>query len=327
LWPKSPNRVEKEGGLWYGELYGNWPPRWGDNTMMKVAVTGATGFLGKQLVRRLAAEHYDVRALVYEKGSSLGEETLGLEVVRGDLLKKETLNAFLKDVDLVVHLAGVFYPPLEDLMKYNVMTTANLLEACARHKIRKVIFASSAEVYGKSSEKRPSKETDELHPASLYSLTKKISEDLFTYYDDNFGIKYVILRFSTMYGPENNKGAVSAFLDSIGRKNELTIYGDGTQARDFLFVSDAVCGILQAMRKHGFKKSAIFNIGNGELTTIEQLARTIEKLLGRKIQVIYKPEHNDFTQTIFGDTKKAKEKLGWKPKISLEDGIKITMKS
>ncbi|MFH1582609.1 MAG: NAD-dependent epimerase/dehydratase family protein [bacterium] len=293
---------------------------------MKIAITGATGFIGRHLVRKLTTEKFDLRILAQDNAEFLKREMSSLKIVKGDLLKKETLNDLVRDADLVIHLVGTFFPPFGSLVRSNVIATANLLEACSQNKVKKIIYASSGTVYGPS-KNRPSKETDELHPKGFYALTKKIGEDLLKYYDDNFGIKYVILRFSDIYGPENNKGVVYNFLNSIKKENKITIYGDGEQARNFIFVSDVIESILQVLRKCNFKKSEIFNISNNELTTVNELAGTIEKILRRKTEVICKPHRNDSIQIIWEDIKKAEKKLNYQPKVSLKKGIKITIKS
>lgn len=294
---------------------------------MKIAITGATGFIGRHLVRRLIKENFDIRVLAHDRVDFLKKESSSLEIVIGDLLRKETLGDFTIDTDLVIHLAGALYPPFEKLMDLNVLGTANLLEVCYQNKVKKIIFASSYAVYGESFGRKALKETDETKPNTFYGLTKKLAEDFLKYYDDNFGIKYVVLRFSSVYGPENNKGVVYNFLNSIKRQSKVVIYGDGNQARSFLFVSDAVESILKTIRGYNFKRSGIFNIASKELTTINDLARLMERLAQREIRVTHKPLGDNSTQVIWSDIRKAEKILNWYPKISLEDGIKITMSS
>lgn len=294
---------------------------------MKIAITGATGFIGKHLVRRLVKEGFNLRLLVYDNASFVKEEKLPLQIVKGDLLKKETLASFVKGTDLVIHLAGTFYPPLERLIGLNVTATAHLLEACSEAGVKKVIFTSSGAVYGEPPESQASKETDGLRPNTLYGLSKKFAEDLLRYYDSMFGIKFVILRFSSVYGPGNNKGVVYNFLKAIKKENRITIYGDGTQARSFLFVSDVVESIVKTLKEYDFKKSDVFNVSGKKLASLNQLIKTIEQLFQRKIEVAYNPQQDNLLQVLWEDTEKAKEILGWQPKISLEEGLKLTIDS
>lgn len=292
---------------------------------MKIAITGASGFIGKHLTRRLMAEGIYLKVLIRDDETLFQKETPSLEIYRGDLLQKETLGHFVKDADIVVHLAGAFPPPFENLVQSNVIATANLLEACSKAGVNKIIFSSSGAVYGNP--KRAAKETDELRPGVFYSLTKKFAEDVLKYYDHNFGIKHVILRFSNVYGPENKKGVVYEFWNSIQTQNQITVYGDGSQARNFLFVSDAVESIVKIIKEYPFQISEVFNISNEELITINELIGVMGKILQKKINVIYKPQHADFIQIIWEDIEKAEKELHWRPAVSLEEGIKATIDS
>lgn len=266
-----------------------------------IGITGATGFVGTHLVKRLLAEGCRVKTF------------------RGDLVTGEGLDDFLKGVEIVIHLAGRFALPNAEIFKVNVNGTFNLLEKCAERGVEKVIFPSSIALYGEP-RGGPWEEEDKPQPNTVYGLSKLLAEEMIRYWGDNHNIKYFLLRFSNIYGPGNQKGVVFNFKKSIRETGKVVIYGDGKQERDFLFVSDTVEAIVKALEYQG--PSDVFNIGLGKTVSLLELIRFLEKTLGRKISVEFKPAETHVVRTLSEDVTKAKEVLGWQPQISLEEGLK-----
>jgi len=265
-----------------------------------VGVTGATGFVGRHLVRRLQDEGREVKPF------------------RGEIVSGEGLDKFLKGVKNVIHLAGRFAPPNGEIFQVNVLGTFNLLEKCAEHNVKKIIFPSSIALYGEPPD-RPWKEVDKPRPNTVYGLSKLLAEETIRYWGDNHQIKYLLLRFPNIYGPGNQKGVVFNFKKAVCKVGKVTIYGDGKQERDFLFVDDAIEAIIKALNYNG--PSDIFNIGSGKTVSLLELAKLLEKTLGQKIPIEFKPAEAHVVRKLSGDVTKAKNLLDWRPKVSLEEGL------
>ncbi len=266
-----------------------------------IGITGATGFGGGHLVKRLADEGHEVKTF------------------RGDLVSGGNLDDFLKNVKTVIHLAGRFALPNTEIFKVNVVGTFNLLEKCAEYKIKKVIFPSSLALYGEPPN-RPWRETDKPTPNTVYGLSKLLAEEAIRYWGDNHNIKYILLRFPNIYGPGNQKGVVFHFKKAIGETGRIIIYGDGKQERDFLFIDDAVEAIVKALNYNG--PSDVFNIGSGKTISLLELVELLEKILDRKIPIELKPAETHVVRALSGDIEKATKILDWRPEVSLEEGLK-----
>lgn len=255
---------------------------------IKVCITGHQGFIGKHLKEKLVKNN-----------------KLSLIFFNGDLLDRKKVGAFFeknKDIDQIIHLVGRFFGSFEELSQTNVIATYNLLESIsAGSNIKKIIYASSGAVYGEPIGK-DSIETDFLKPNTLYGLTKAYAEECIKYFSDNFGLHFVILRFPNVYGEGNTRGVVHNFLTDIKSKGEITVYGDGTQSRNFLHVSDA----CQAIEKSVFyNKSNIFNISNPHKVTIKDII----KILGSryKFKVNYQKANNNLKDLLLNPEKAKKE--------------------
>lgn len=262
---------------------------------LRVCVTGSNGFVGQNLTEILLKEN-------------------NIEIIPfvGDLLVKEETDNFFqshKDIDQVVHLVGGFFGSFEDLVKVNVIALGNLLEALVENKIGKIIFTSTGAVYGEPIEAE-SKETDPLSPNTLYGLSKKYAEECIEYYADNFDLEYVILRFPNVYGAGNNKGVIYNFVSNIKEKGEITVYGDGTQSRNFLHVSDACQAIKLAIN---YQKSDVFNISNSHKFSINDIVEILKQ--NYKFKVTHLPANNNLKDLLL-NIDKASKLLEFKPKIT-----------
>jgi len=258
----------------------------------RVCITGASGFIGSNLTKII-------------------EDDFEVVSFEGDLLDKDQVVEFFeknKNIDQIVHLVGLFSGSIAELINVNVNTLGNLIEEANRNNIKKITYTSTGAVYGEPKEQESS-EDDLLAPNTYYGLSKKIAEDLLQLAKDINGIDYCILRFPNVYGEGNPKGVIYNFLSSIVDKGEVTIYGDGAQARNFLHVSDACAAIRLAMNYEG---SGLWNISNPKVVTINELVEMFKEKYSFKVN--YLPANNNLKDLIL-NVDKAKEELGFESKI------------
>lgn len=258
----------------------------------KVGITGGSGFIGNNLCK------------LFDK------ENINYCRFTGDLLKDEDVEKFFIDnrVTQIVHLAGDFFPPFNNLIEKNLFTTEKLLDIGFRFGLKKMIYSSTGAVYGEPVNKE-SYESDSLRPNTLYGLSKLYAEECIVYYQKKFNVQYVILRFPNVYGKENKKGVIFNLLKDIKEKGYVTIAGDGNQSRNFLHVSDACLSIEKAL---DYKSSDIFNISNPVKVTVNDLVKILSKDYGFKIK--YENEDNGL-RNILLNTDKALRKLKFASKI------------
>lgn len=304
---------------------------------MKYLVTGAAGFIGSTLVEHLLtsgdAEVVGVDALTDYYDPALKRANLArLESPRLELVKQDInhadLDALLNDVDVVFHLAG--QPGVrkswgEDFSTYvdcNIGATQKLLEAAGRASgLRAFINASSSSVYG-DAERFPTLETDRPQPRSPYGVTKLAAEHLCGLYAQNFGVPTVSLRFFTVYGPRQRPDmAFTRFVRAAHTGEEICVFGDGTQIRDFTYVSDIVRAMALAAERP-CPPGTVMNLSGGSSVSVNDVIDLLRELVGRDVDVAYgEPVPGDVLRT-GGSSALTKELLGWTPEVSLEDGLR-----
>ena len=282
-----------------------------------IGVTGATGFIGKQLVERLLKLRYSVKALVLGANNNLSKN---VQVVRGNLVTNKKLEKFLEGVDILVHLAARLLPPENKMYKNNVVATDNLIESAKKYAIKKIIFMSTAVVYGEGRGKVFT-EVSQCKPNTEYGRTKLLAEKIVLDWAKKSGGIATIFRPFNIYGPGNLKGVIYNFYKSLKDDRKVTIYGTGEQTRNFLFIDDAVEAILLGIKKD---KGGIFNLASPKGYSIKKLLRFIERLLNRKVEFIFQPLEKDKVQEVEYSFNKARNILRWRAKVSLEEGLKKT---
>lgn len=263
-------------------------------TKKTIGITGCDGFIGKHLVEMLEKdEKFDIRCF------------------NGNLLKEEDVRSFFrkKDIDSVIHLAGAFFGDFDTLLNINFKTTENLVRIGTENGMKKIIFSSTGAVYGEPVN-NASKESDPTKPNTYYGVTKLFAEEIIELYYYLYSLKYVILRFPSVYGEGNNKGVIFNFLRDIKEKGVITVYGDGSATRDFLHVSDACRAIIKSIN---YKGSNIFNISNPTKVSIADLIRLLKQKY--TFTVDYKQANNNL-KSLHLSIKKTKDLLGFKTKIS-----------
>jgi UDP-glucuronate 4-epimerase len=307
---------------------------------MNFLVTGGAGFIGSHVCERLLRDGHGVWAFddlnpFYDpqfKQRNLREiQSLAkpFEFVHGDITDISALAEIFSSVkfDQVIHLAaraGV-RPSLEQPALYqrvNVEGTVNVLEAARKSGVKKITIASSSSVYGLNS-KVPFSESDTVVTAiSPYAASKLACEALGHVYHHIYKMDVTMLRFFTVYGPRQRPDlAIYKFAKLISAGKPIPVFGDGSAARDYTFVSDTVDGVVAATKKEfGFE---IFNLGESETISLSRMIELLETVLGKKAIIDRQPLQAGDVPITFADISKAKEKLGYNPKVKFENGIKL----
>jgi UDP-glucose 4-epimerase len=302
--------------------------------LRRVLVTGCAGFIGSHLTERLLeggasvlgidsfTDYYD--RSTKEANLSTARDFDDFRLVDVDILESD-LNALVADVDTVFHLAaqpGVresWGQQFDRYVRDNVQATQVLLEALRSNEAAKLVFASSSSVYG-DSETGPTRESSPLRPISPYGVTKVAAEHLVRLYGQT-GLRSTVLRYFTVYGPRQRPDmAFSRFIRAIRDGDELLVYGDGRQSRDFTFVADAVEATVLAA---GEATGGVFNIGGGAGHELNHSIQLIGDALDRDPKVSFaEPARGDVRST-GADTSLAEEHLGFRPRVSLAEGIRL----
>lgn len=305
---------------------------------MNFLVTGGAGFIGSHVCERLLREGHAVWALddlndFYApavKQRNLAElRALGgaFTFVEGDITDAARVDAAFAAArfDQVIHLAaraGV-RPSLQQPALYqrvNVEGTVNLLEAARRHGVRKVLLASSSSVYGVNS-KVPFAESDPICSAiSPYAASKLAAEALGHVYHHLYGLDVVALRFFTVYGPRQRPDlAIHKFSRLIDAGKPVPVFGDGSTARDYTYITDILEGVLGCTRREfGFE---IINLGGSQPVALSRLIELLEGALGRKALLNYQPPQPGDVPITYADVTKARALLGYNPRVKIEEGI------
>ena len=299
--------------------------------MKKCIVTGGAGFIGSNLVEKLINSNYKINIidnLSTGLKSNLKTFEKKINFYEKDISDIEQLDDIIfEDVDYIFHLAGLadIVPSIENPEKYfksNVLGTLNVLQKSKKHKVKKFIYAASASCYG-IPRKFPISEKSEIITEYPYALTKNLGEQMVMHWAKVYKIPYISLRFFNAYGQRSRTtGAYGAmfgvFLAQKLNKLPLTIVGDGSQTRDFIHVNDLVDAVVKAA-EHPIKNE-IFNVASGVETSVNTIADIIG---GKKISIPKRPGEPDRS---LADISKIKKLIGWKPRISINEGVKMLLK-
>jgi UDP-glucuronate 4-epimerase len=302
---------------------------------MKALVTGAAGFIGRNLAERLLVDGHTVRGVdsiteYYDTGrkqsnmKALGEFE-GFEAIEADL-RDASLECLLEGVDVVFHQAGQpgvrasWAEGFDGYLSHNVLATQRLLEASRSADLQRFVFASSSSIYGNAA-RYPADESDVPAPFSPYGVTKLAAEHLCSLYGTNWGVPTVSLRYFTVYGPGQRPDmAIYRLLEAAGDGPAFPVYGDGSQVRDFTFVSDVIEANIAAAERT-VPPGTVMNIAGGSSISLQALIGLVEEVLGRPVALEQRdPQAGDVKRT-GGSTDRARELLGWKPRVSLADGV------
>ena len=303
----------------------------------KVLVTGGAGFIGNHVVDRLVNEDCEVRVLDDLSTGKLENIQTHLssgkvELIKGDIRNASTVTKSLDDVSRVIHMAASASVPLSienpDLtFDINLLGTLNLLRSSIKQCVDQFVFVSSCAVFG-DPVSLPVTEETRTNPISPYAESKLIGERYCLGFSERQLLNTVVLRFFNVYGPRqsvnNYSGVVTSFIDRCRLKLPLIIHGDGSQKRDFINVKDVAEAIL-ASTKNKRAEGQVINIGSGEPTSINDLAKTVIELAGGDSEVTYVMSRAGDIKDSYADTSKAKKLLNFEPKVSLREGLQILL--
>ena len=299
---------------------------------MKVLITGGAGFIGSNVADGLLEKNYEV--VIIDDLSNGREENIPKEAkfYRRDIRDKEIRNIFKEEKpDIVIHNAAQLSVrvSVEDPMMdadINVMGGLNVINACHIYNINKIIFASSGgTVYGEQ-EYFPADEDHPTRPISPYGVAKLATENYLYYFYNNYGLKYISLRYGNIYGPRQDPygeaGVVAIFSKKILEGKNPTINGDGLQTRDYVYVSDVVDVNVKAIESDF---TGIVNVGTGKETDVVELFNVLKEASGKKeIEEVHGPPKEGEQRRSQLSYARAEEMLGWKPNVSIEEGLKLT---
>jgi len=300
----------------------------------KILVTGGAGFIGSHLVNRLLAD--GCRVVVLDDLSSGKMQNLerhlnepNFRFVKGDIRDKKTVNSVMGDVDAVIHEAAFTSVPLSIknpklTNDVNISGTLNLLTSSVKKNIGCFVLASSAAVYGVAT-KLPITENSSTQPLSPYGESKLGAEKKCQEFWKTNGLKTICLRYFNVYGPRQTggeyAGVIFQIFDRLQNNLPPIIYGDGKQTRDFIYVDDVVDATILALNSKAAGET--INVGTGRATSVIQVCQTLQKIMGKTaLEPVHEAPRAGDIRHSQADVTKAKKILGYKPRFSLEDGLK-----
>jgi len=305
------------------------------NQKQKILILGADGFLGSNLAESLLKDKkFQIRAFdLFANGVSRNLSHLQgrIEIFPGNFLNKHDLRRAVRDMDYVFHFVSLTTPgssmddPLIDI-DTNVRGTIRLLDECVKAKIKKIIFPSSGgAIYGNQETDFLSEE-DPLNPISPYAISKLTIEKYLEYYRIHKGLDYLVIRLSNPYGPKQNivgsQGIIPIFLNQVKMGRLMTIFGDGENVRDYIYIDDAI----ENVKKISFIKTRyrVYNIGSGKGASINRVVKIIEKVTAKKVKIKKMPARDSDVRRVFLSTKRIRKEIDFTLNTNLKEGIRKT---
>lgn len=305
----------------------------------RILVIGGAGFIGSHLVAELL-KHPVKEVIIYDNfargkmeniSDSLQDDRCTIYPLGGDIRDTDILNEAMKGIDYVFHLAAMWLLHCKDFPRtafdVNIQGTFNVLEACVNNNIKKLVYSSSASVYGDAVQV-PMTEEHPFNNRNFYGATKIAGEAMATAYNDRYGLEVIGLRYMNVYGSGQDQhavysGVVPIMLNKIEANEQPVINGDGSQAYDFIYVEDVARANIAALESD--VKNAYYNVGTEVQTSIRELCDTILKLKNSSLKVKYVPYSIDdarqLVQNRIGSRQKAEKEINFKYKYSLEQGL------
>ena len=311
---------------------------------MPIMLTGCAGFIGARVASLLLDGGHEVAgvdALSRSSASRLQEWRLanladrsGFTFHRVDICDIETLKGVFTgrgesgQISAVLNLAALagVRRSVENPRPYyevNVLGTLNLMELCREHGVGKFVLASTSSVYGAEIDGPVSEGSDSSRPLSPYAASKKAAEALLFSYHHLHGIDGVVLRYFTVYGPAGRPDmSVFKFIRATAEGEPITVYGDGTQQRDFTYVDDIAGGTVAALGVTGYET---INLGYGSPVVLNDVISLIEDAVGKEARIVHEERHPADPMMTWADVSRAGNLLGWKPTVGIEEGIRRTV--
>ena len=298
---------------------------------MKILVTGGAGFIGSHVIEKLMQEDCQITVLDNLHTGLKENVPAGIEFIEMDICDKEVMSVFqASQFDCVIHLAGQTMvdvsvkDPLMDA-NINLLGTVNILEACRKTGVQRVIFSTTAATYG-DIEQLPILESFETVPTSFYGLSKLTVEKYLQLYHELYGLDYVALRFANVYGERQGDGGeggvISIFAKKFANDEGITINGDGNQTRDFIYVGDIASAIWQAVNTPNANR--VYNVSTKTEVAVNAMVALLNEVSGKNIKPVYGPARaGDIYRSVLSNDK-AVQGLKWQPVISLKEGLTRT---
>lgn len=296
-------------------------------------VTGGAGFIGSHLVEALLARGESVRVADNFSSGTRANIPAGVDVVEGDLAHPGVATHAMTGVDYVLHMAAVPSVPRSvadpiGTNHDNVDATLQVLVAARDAGVRRVVFSGSSAEYGDSPD-LPKREDMVPTPVTPYGLQKLIGEQYCRMFTSLYGLETVSLRYFNVFGPRQSpdspySGVISLFIHAFLRGQAPTVFGDGAQTRDFVYVSDVVSGVLRAATTPGVAGESI-NIATGRSVSVLQLVNALQQVVGTSVAPVFAPPRGGDVLHSQADITKARTRLAFEPAVSLEDGLRQTV--
>ncbi len=302
---------------------------------LKIVVTGGAGFIGSHIVEHWISKNAEVHIIDNLRSGYLSNVEIFPEAIfhKGSITDRDLVFKVLKDTDYVHHLAGFVSVPEsiekpKECYEINVNGLINVLDASKECGIKKIVFSSSAAIYGENpiSPKTVSLKPD---PKSPYGETKLEGESLLKLYNENEGVGATSLRYFNVFGPRQDPksqyaAAIPIFIEQALKNEQIVIYGDGEQTRDFIFVKDVVLANILAATNE--KVNDVFNVASGKAITINEIARIVIDELKSSSKIVYEKERPGDIKHSLASIQETEEQLTFHPEYDLMEGLKRTIK-
>ncbi|WP_162011257.1 NAD-dependent epimerase/dehydratase family protein [Streptococcus sp. S784/96/1] len=293
---------------------------------MNYLVLGASGFIGKHLTRTLLESGQRVTAFDIKHADEF--ESGRIKFVEGKFSPDYPFDNLVRGHDVIFHLISTTLPSTNQSLTQeitdNVFSTLSLLEACVKENVKRIVFISSGgTVYGKSN-RRPFKESAVTNPIASYGIQKLMIEKYLNLYKHKFNLDFRVVRLANPYGPGQNPngavGAVTVFMDRALSGKEISIFGDGSSVRDYIYISDAIQGIINIA--HSENNEEVYNLGSGIGTSLNDILEQIYLLNGKKVDVNYFPQRDSDLDYSVLDIKRYQNEFPSHQMLSLSEGMK-----
>ena len=298
----------------------------------KIVVTGGAGFIGSNTVKELLKNNNSV-TVIDNLSTGKYENIRDAEFIKGDITDTNILKNAFKDADYIIHLAAIssIEQTIKDPKKsndINITGTLNVLSEARDANVKRVIFASSASIYGNTTQ-LPIKENAPPNPTTPYAISKITGEYYCKSFHELYGLETVALRFFNVFGPRQQlnsaySAVIPKFINAMLKDKRPTIYGDGEQSRDFIYIKDVVTAIIKATTAPNAAGTSI-NIATGKGTTLNELVNTINNSLGKTIKPSYTDKKQGDIKHSLADISLAKRVLDFTPEYTLDKGIEKTI--
>jgi len=290
---------------------------------MRVAVFGASGFIGINLMEELKRRNYDVIP------ADVKEPPIDIDgFVKADIRDMEDVERVVRGADFVIHLAA---HPLKDSIKdpvenakVNVVGTLNVLEASKKFGVKKIVFTSASSLIGEV-KYNPVDEEHPCKPKTPYAVAKYAIEHYLRVYKELYDLDHLVFRLWNVYGPwqmPESGALIPTVISRISNGEEVFVFGDGSQTRDFIYVEDVAKFLVKSVELD--VKNEVVNLGSGKGTKVMEVIETVSKVIGKEAKIVKKPKRKGEIQNFYSNIEKLEKLFGDRPKTSLEDGIKKT---